>query len=91
MKMSIINKKEKEMRKEVNVIQEHRDCLRPIPPHNRKRAAQVEFNESDWIILKNVFGNEDTALAAVEIINSAPLEIQILATQLMNILEKEVN
>lgn len=50
----------------------------------------IEFDEIDWALLKEVFGDEDTALAATEIIREAPPEIQILAIQLMNIIEEVV-
>ena len=55
-----------------------------IPPHLRKAMTQVEFGEDDWKKLQAVFGNEDTAAAAADIIRKAPLEIQILAMQLLN-------
>ena len=61
---------------------------RPIPPHERRSLMQVEFNEKDWCILKKVFVDEDTCIAAAEIIREAPPEIQILAIQLMNIIEE---
>lgn len=67
---------------------EHIDPMRPIPPHERKSFMNVEFDQSDWTILKEVFGDEDTAMAAAEIIKAAPPEIQILAVQLIDIIEE---
>lgn len=61
---------------------------RHIPPHERKALINVEFDESDWKLLNKIFGDEDTANAAAEIIKEAPPEIQILAIQLMNIIEE---
>lgn len=61
-----------------------------IPHHERKALMHVEFDEADWVLLKEVFCDEDTVLAAAEIIREAPPEIQILAIQLMNIIEEEV-
>lgn len=70
------------------MMHEHRAPGRHIPPHERKALMHVEFDEADWTLLKEVFGDEDTALAAAEIIKEAPPEIQILAIQLMNIIEE---
>lgn len=70
------------------VIHEHRGPGRHILPHERKTFMLVEFDEADWALLKEVFGDEDTVLAAAEIIRESPPEIQILAIQLMNIIEE---
>lgn len=67
---------------------ERLESMRPIPPHERKSLMNVEFDQSDWTVLKEVFGDEDTALAAAEIIKAAPPEIQILAAQLIDIIEE---
>lgn len=60
----------------------------PIPPHVRKGLLQVEFDEKDMKTLHSVFGDEDTASAAMEIIKNAPPEIQILAIQLVDIIQE---
>lgn len=73
----------------VHMIHEHRLPARHnIPPHERKAMLHIEFDENDWTLLKEVFGDEDTASAAVEIIKDAPPEIQILAVQLINIIKE---
>lgn len=72
------------------MIHEHRDLGRHIPPHERKALMHIAFDEADWVLLKEVFCDEDTALAAAEIIREAPPEIQILAIQLMNIIEEVI-
>lgn len=69
---------------------EHNGLRRPIPPHERKSLMLVELEEKDLSLLKIVFGDEDTAEAAAEIIREAPPEIQILAIQLINLIEEEV-
>ena len=74
----------------LHMIHEHRGSGRHIAPHERKALMRVEFDESDRVLLKEVFGDEDTAMAAAEIISEAPPEIQILAIQLMNIIEEVV-
>lgn len=72
------------------MISMHRDQQRPMPPHERKALLRIEFDESDLKLLQEVFGDEDTAGAAMEIINEAPPEIQILAIQLINLIEEAV-
>lgn len=59
-----------------------------VPPHMRKPAVQIEYDEQDWEALMTVFQDEDTALANAEIIQNAPPEIQILAVQLINIIKE---
>ena len=59
-----------------------------IPPHERKDLVKIEFENGDLTLLTEVFGDEDTAAAAVEIIKNAPPEIRILAAQLMKIIEE---
>ena len=71
-----------------HMIHERRDPVRNIPPHERKSFMHVAFDETDWNLLRTVFGDEDTASAAAEIIMEAPPEIQILAIQLINIIEE---
>ena len=71
------------------MMHEHKLPLKHnIPPHERKAMLHVEFEENDWVLLKEVFGDEDTAAAAVDIIRDAPPEIQILAVQLINIIKE---
>lgn len=73
----------------IYMMHEHKLPLRHnIPPHERKAMLHIEFDENDWTLLKKVFGDEDTAAAAVDIIRDAPPEIQILAVQLINIIKE---
>lgn len=62
--------------------------MHSIPPHERKAMLHIEFDENDWELLKEVFGDEDTATASVNIIRDAPPEIQILAVQLIDIIKE---
>ena len=73
---------------EMNMYHEHKGPGRPLPPHVRKELMHIEYEEDDWKALKTVFGDEDTAYAAAEIIREAPPEIQILAMQLINIIKE---
>ena len=59
----------------------------PVPPHERKGMVTVSFDERDMAVFRSVFENEDEAVAASEIIKSAPPEIQILAAQLLHQIE----
>lgn len=64
--------------------------MHPVPPHERKGMISLQFDENDWKIFKAAFGDEDTAAAAVQIVHSAPPEIQILVAQVLVMIEKEV-
>lgn len=88
MKVFIHKKNERTLEGSIRMMHEHRGPGRHIPPHERESLIHIEFDEVDWALLKEVFGDEDTALAASEIIREAPPEIQILAVQLMNIIEE---
>ena len=66
---------------------EHRHS---VPPHERKGMLSIQFDERDWGVFKDAFGNEDEANAAIGIIHGAPPEIQILVAQLLTQIEKEV-
>lgn len=88
MKMFAEDRKASGMRGGFHMMNEHRGPERHMPPHERKALMHVEFDEGDWNLLKEVFGDEDTAAAAAEIIRGAPPEIQILAIQLMTIIEE---
>lgn len=61
---------------------------RHIPPHERRGMLQVEFDETDWKVFVDIFGDEDTAYAAMEIIKDAPPEIQILSVQLTKVIKE---
>lgn len=88
MKVYANDRNERTVEGGIHMMHEHRVPGRHNPPHERKALMHVEFDEADWTLLKEVFGDEDTALAAAEIIKEAPPEIQILAIQLMNIIEE---
>lgn len=77
---------DKNMEESDHMIHEHRGPGVHILPHERKALMHIEFDETDWVLLKKVFGDEDTTVAAAKIIREAPPEIQILAIQLMNII-----
>ncbi len=67
-------------------------CLhhtRPISPHERKALMRVEFDDNNWTILQEVFGDADSAAAAASIILNSPPEIQILSAQIINMIQKE--
>lgn len=90
--MKIHNNPERvrETKEEFRMMHEHRKPTRHIPPHERKAMLNLEFDEQDWILLEKVFGDEDTASAAAQIIHNAPPEIQILAVQLIDMIKEVV-
>lgn len=88
MKVFAEDRKTSETRGDLHMMNAHKGPERHIPPHERKALMHVEFDDGDWDLLKKIFGDEDTAVAAAEIIREAPPEIQILAMQLMNIIEE---
>ena len=62
---------------------EHPGPARHIPPHERSAWVYVEFDEQDRKLMTDIYGDEDTADAALEILLAAPAEIQILAAQII--------
>lgn len=84
------------MKEEKSMMNEHKmgpaihGRRHPVPPHERKGMISLQFDEKDWQVFMNVFGNEDDAKAAMGIIHGAPPEIQILAAQLLTLIEKEI-
>jgi len=88
MKVFAEDRKVKRMEGCLHKMHKHSGLGRHTPPHERKTLMHVEFDEDDWSLLKEVFGDEDTAVAAAEIIMEAPPEIQILVIQLMNIIKE---
>lgn len=71
----------------IHMLHDYREPVQHIPPHERQTMVYVEFDEQDWTLLKEVFGDEDTAAAAAKIIREAPPEIQILAVQVIKIIK----
>lgn len=88
MKMFAEDRNTSRTRGDLHMLNKRMGPERHMPPHERKALMHIEFDEEDWSLLKAVFGDEDTAVAAAEIIREAPPEIQILAIQLMNIIEE---
>lgn len=73
-----------------NDLPGHHRIGSPLPPHERKRLVQIEFDEQDWDVLNEVFGDPDTTAAAAEVIEEAPPEIKILAVQLMKLIKEDM-
>lgn len=59
-----------------------------VPPHVRRSMFRIEFDEMDQAAFQEVFGDEDTAAAAMSILYNAPPEIQVLALQLLHTIEE---
>lgn len=78
----------KEKKGELHMMHEHKGPVHHLPPHERKTMVCVEYDAQDWSLMKDIFGDEDTAAAAVAVIREAPPEIQVLAVQLINIIKE---
>lgn len=61
---------------------------RHMLPHERRAMLHIELDDSDWDLMRQMFGDEDTAEAAMEIICGAPPEIQIIAVQLIDLIKE---
>lgn len=68
----------------------HPRPVHPIPPHERRSMFYVEFEERDRELFNVVFGDEDTALAAMSIVHNAPPEMQVVVFQLLKMIEEVV-
>lgn len=60
----------------------------PVPPHMRRQMLHIVFEDKDVAVFQEVFGDEDTAVAAMDILCGAPPEIQILALQILHMIER---
>lgn len=60
----------------------------PMPPHMRRQILHIAFEDKDTAVFQEVFGDEDTAAAAMDILCGAPPEIQILALQILHMIER---
>ena len=90
MKVFVDKKNDRVLEGGIHMIHEHRGPERPIPPHERKALMYIEFDETDWVLLKKILISYESAVilasAAAKTIMGAPPEIQVLAAQLMNII-----
>lgn len=60
----------------------------PMPPHMQQRMILIKFEEKDLAVFREIFGDEDTVAAVMEILYAAPPEIQILALQILHMIEE---
>ena len=59
----------------------------PVPPH-KKRDFHIEFDEGDAEIFCRIFGDEDTAIAAMEIVLDAPPDTKVIAFQILKMIKE---
>ena len=64
-----------------------RFARRPAPPR-RRNCMHLEFEEEDWNIFVKVFGDEDSASAAMQVIQNAPPEIGVLTMQMTEMIRR---
>lgn len=60
----------------------------PVPPHRRRRIY-LEPDEEEFEIFVRIFGDEDSAAAALQIIQDAPPEIAVIAAQISELIRRE--
>ena len=65
---------------------DHKHPHPPIPPHERK-DLKIDFKQ-DEELLKEIFGDDDTAKAVVDIITTSPTEIQIVLKVVIDLYSK---
>ena len=58
----------------------------PIPPHERK-DLKIDFKQHEGL-LKEIFGDDDTAKAVIDIITTSPTEIQIVLKVVIDLYSK---
>lgn len=58
----------------------------PIPPHERK-DLKIDFKQDEGL-LKEIFGDDDTAKAVIDIITTSPTEIQIVLKVVIDLYSK---
>lgn len=71
-----------------NGSEDLRHPAHPMPPHIRHQMIHIGFENKYLTVFQDVFGDEDTAAAAIDILCGAPPEIQILALQILHMIEK---
>lgn len=59
--------------------------LKPIPPHERRHRVSFTFSDKEHAMIREIFGNDDSAASAVSVISDAPPEVQILAIQAVDL------
>ena len=72
------------------MLKNHKIKHKHLSPHDRKALIHIDFTDADITLFQQIYGNEDEAMAAMQVLLDAPPEIQILATQLIDIIQ-EVN
>lgn len=70
------------------MIGKNREEFRPAAPHERRRLMHMDFEDSDRELFIRVYGSEDEASAAMEILTDAPPELQVVASQIIRYIEE---
>lgn len=61
---------------------------RHMLPHERKNMFRVEFDEIDYEVFKDVYGDEDTVITEMRKIYDAPPEVQGLVYQILSLIKE---
>jgi len=72
------------------MMEAHRPLDKHILPHERKALIHIDFSSDDMNLFKRIYGDEDEAAAAVQVLMDAPPEIQIVAAQLISLIKEVV-
>lgn len=64
-----------------NIPRPHHNHHHPLPPHERAKLIHIYLDQKNCEALLAVFGDQDSAASAEQIIYNAPPEVQILAIQ----------
>ncbi len=72
----------------VHMMNTHTHLGKHIPHHERKALIHIDFSADDMTLFKHIYGDEDEAAAAVQVLMDAPPEIQILVAQLISLIEE---
>lgn len=88
---SLSDSKNKEVTMNANTLAPpHGPEHHPIPPHQRRNLLYVEFDEQDKTVLEMVFGDPDSAYAAMRAFYKAPPEQQIITIQILMQIEEVI-
>lgn len=75
----------------MHMMRGNNHIYRPMPPHERKTLLRINFDENDWSLFQIIYGDDDEAAAAMQVLMDAPPEIQIIAVQLISLIEEVEN
>ncbi|MEQ2605183.1 hypothetical protein [Dorea longicatena] len=73
-----------------HMMKAHKPLGKHSSPHERKALIHIDFSDDDMTLFKHIYGDDDEAVAAIQVLMDAPPEIQIIAAQLISLIEEVV-